>query len=123
MDFESVLLFTLPLRTAKAPTGAQPGRSSHTNLRKIKIMNLTPFTPSPGRRLPGTNGKSYSENGSTDRDGVRLPATPMIVVYMCTLVRGWVNHHPVDYTEHPLPNVDVLNAAIARPWPLGLDGK
>ena len=86
-------------------------------------MNLTPFTPLAGRSLPGNNGKWDSENGWTDRDGVPLPATPMLVVYMCTMVRRWLNHRPVDYTKHPLPNVDELNATIPRPWPLGLDGK
>lgn len=86
-------------------------------------MNLTPFTPSPGRSLPGNNGKWDSENGWTDRDGVPLPATPMLVVYMCTLVRRWLNHRPIDYTKHPLPDVEELNATIPRPWPLGLDSK
>jgi hypothetical protein len=87
------------------------------------MFNLTPFTPSPGRPLPGIPGKWDSEKGWTDRDGVPLPATPMLVVFMDTLLRSWQNHHPVDHTAHPLPNVEELNSTIPRPWALGLDGK
>ena len=30
---------------------------------------------------------------------------------------------PIDIIEHPLPDVDALNAAIPKPWPIGLDGQ
>ena len=42
---------------------------------------------------------------------------------MRTILRRWLDKKPVDIVEHPLPDVDALNAAIPKPWPPGLNGQ
>ena len=58
-----------------------------------------------------------------DRDGLPIPPAPKLVLGMRTILRRWVDKKPIDIAEHPLPDVDALNAAIPKPWPTGLNGQ
>ena len=58
-----------------------------------------------------------------DRDGLPIPPTPKLVLGMRTILRRWLDKKPIDIIEHPLPDVDELNAAIPKPWPTGLNGQ
>jgi hypothetical protein len=75
------------------------------------------------RILLGTAAMWNAESKWTDRDGLPIPPTPKLVIGMRRIVRRWLDHKPIDITEQPLPDVDALNAAIPKPWPLGLSGQ
>jgi hypothetical protein len=73
--------------------------------------------------MRGTIARWASSTGWVDRDGLPLPETMLVIGYI-TVLRRWKNKRPEYITEHPLPDPDVLNAAIPiSEWEIGLDGK
>jgi hypothetical protein len=73
--------------------------------------------------MRGTIARWASSTGWIDRDGLPLPETMLVIGYI-TVLRRWKNKRPEYITEHPLPDPDVLNAAIPiSEWEIGLDGK
>src|SRR5262249_9423206 len=77
----------------------------------------------PGDRTRRTPARWSANTGWVDRDGLPL-APEMLVIGHEIVLRSWQNKRPEYITEHPLPNVDDLNAAIPiDQWELGLDGK
>ena len=84
--------------------------------------------PSNGGGLPGdrvmrgTVARWSATTGWTDRDGLPLPDTMLVVGYT-TVLRRWKDKKPEYITEHPLPDPKHLNAAIpVEEWEIGLDG-
>jgi hypothetical protein len=77
----------------------------------------------PGNRATRGTPARWDETKSwTDRDGLPLPDTMLVIGYT-TILRRWKDHKPEDKTEHPLPNPDELNAAIpVAEWEIGRDG-
>jgi hypothetical protein len=78
---------------------------------------------STDRVLLGSPAMWNAEAKWIDRDGLPIPPTPKLVLGMRTVLRRWDDKKPIDITEHPLPEVDALNAAIPKPWPHGLNGQ
>jgi hypothetical protein len=78
----------------------------------------------PGDRvMRGTIARWASSTGWVDRDGLPIPETMLVIGYI-TVLRRWKDKRPEYKTEHPLPDPDVLNAAIPiAEWEIGLDGK
>ena len=78
----------------------------------------------PGDRvMRGTIARWASSTGWVDRDGLPLPETMLVIGYI-TVLRRWKDKRPEYITEQPLPDPDVLNAAIPiSEWEIGLDGK
>jgi hypothetical protein len=73
--------------------------------------------------MRGTIARWANATGWVDRDGLPLPETMLVIGYI-TVLRRWKNKRPEYITEHPLPDPDVLNAAIPiSEWEIGLDGK
>jgi hypothetical protein len=73
--------------------------------------------------MRGTIARWASSTGWVDRDGLPLPETMLVIGYT-TVLRRWKDKRPEYKTEHPLPDPDVLNAAIPiSEWEIGLDGK
>jgi hypothetical protein len=94
-------------------------------------MNV-PIPPSGGGGFPaglpsnratrGTPARWDETKGWTDRDGLPLPDTMLVIGYT-TILRRWKEHKPEDKTEHPLPDPDELNAVIpVAEWEIGRDG-
>ena len=78
----------------------------------------------PGDRvMRGTIARWASSTGWVDRDGLPIPET-MLVIGFNTVLRRWRDRRQEFITEHPLPDPDVLNAAIpVAEWETGLDGR
>ena len=78
----------------------------------------------PGDRVQrGTIARWSANGGWVDRDGLPLPETVLVIGYF-TVLRRWKDKRPEYITEQPLPDSDVLNAAIpVAEWDIGLDGK
>jgi hypothetical protein len=78
----------------------------------------------PGDRvIRGTLVRWTHVKGWTDRDGLPLPPTVLVTDY-ATALRRWQSKRAEYITEHPLPDPEVLNAAIPiTEWEIGLDGK
>ena len=78
----------------------------------------------PGDRVQrGTIAKWSASTGWTDRDGLPIPET-MLVIGFNTVLRRWRDRRQEFITEHPLPDLDELNNAIPiEEWETGLDGK
>ena len=78
----------------------------------------------PGDRVTrGTVARWDETKGWSDRDGLPLPDTMLVVGYI-TILRRWKDKRPEDRTEHPLPDPDELNAAVPiAEWEIGRDGK
>ena len=83
----------------------------------------TIFNLPTDRILLGTTALWNAEAKWHDRDGLPIPPTPKLVIGMRTILRRWVDKEPIDIIEHPLPNVDELNASVPKPWPTGLNGQ
>jgi hypothetical protein len=91
--------------------------------REATVNNLAQLNLPTDRVLFGTAAMWTAETKWIDRDRLPIPLTPKLVLGMRTILRRWLDRKPIDITEHPLPNVDALNAAIPRPWPAGLNGR
>lgn len=78
----------------------------------------------PGDRvMRGSIARWSANTGWTDRDGLPLPNTVLVIGYT-TVLRRWQDKRPEYITEHPLPDVEELNAKIPiERWEIGLDGK
>jgi len=78
----------------------------------------------PGDRVTRGTPARWDETKSwTDRDGLPLPDTMLVIGYI-TILRRWKDKRPEDKIEHPLPDPEQLNAAIpVAEWEIGLDGK
>ncbi len=87
------------------------------------MSSLPIFNLPTERVLLGTAAMWNAESKWTDRDGLPIPPAPKLVIGMRRIVRRWLDHKPIDITEQPLPDVDLLNAAIPKPWPPGLNGQ
>ena len=75
------------------------------------------------RVMRGNIAKWAASTGWTDRDGLPIPETMLVIGYT-TVLRRWKDSRPEYITEHPLSDPDVLNAAIPiAEWETGLDGK
>ena len=83
----------------------------------------TAFHMPTDRVLLGTPAMWNAEAKWVDRDGLPIPPTPKLVLGMRTILRRWDNKKPTDIMEHPLPDVDELNATVLKPWPTGLNGQ
>jgi hypothetical protein len=78
---------------------------------------------SSDRVTRGTIARWSSASGWTDRDGLPLPDTMLVIGYI-TVLRRWQNKRPDYVTEHPLPDPEELNTAIPiAEWEIGLDGR
>jgi hypothetical protein len=79
------------------------------------------------RSLRRGSAKWTAVSGWTDRDGLALPPTLFVIHCDTALERWWKegDRNLVEHkTEHPLPDLEVLNAAIPRAeWKLGLNGQ
>ena len=95
-------------------------------------MNTTVQPPSAGgspsglpgdRVMRGTIARWSNSTGWVDRDGLPLPDT-MLVIGFITVLRRWKDNRPEYKAEHPLPDLEQLNAAIpVSEWEPGKDGK
>ena len=76
-----------------------------------------------GRSGRGAYIRWSAEQGWTDRDG--LPPPPeMLVPAVREILQRWKDNKPETIVALPLPDPDVLNAAIpVKEWEKGLDGK
>ena len=106
----------LPL-TTRAPTAAKRGPSNRNRNRRLDMNSNVPVPPSNGGGLSGdrvtrgTVARWSATTGWTDRDGLPLPDTMLVVGYT-TVLRRWKDHKPEYITEQPLPDPNVLNDAI-----------
>ena len=75
------------------------------------------------RVLIGMQANWSAETKWVDRDGLPIPPTPKLVLGMRTILRRWLDKKAIDIIEHPLPDVDELNASVQKPWPTGLNGQ
>jgi len=122
-------MISVSLRTAEAPTGAKPGSitaiDDHTEGKNMSnIIKLNPNLNLPiDRILVGMQANWSAETKWVDRDGLPIPQTPKLVLGMRTFLRRWLEKKPLDIIEHPLPNIDELNASVPKPWPIGLSGQ
>src|SRR6478672_11852956 len=90
---------------------------------------VTPHEPEPldddgfggslagGRLIKGSLLKWTDSLHWVDRDGV-VPPSPLLVVAINEVLQKWKNNKPEIIGKKPLPDPEVLNAAI-----LGRDGK
>jgi hypothetical protein len=73
--------------------------------------------------MRGTIARWSNSTGWVDRDGLPLPDT-MLVIGLITVLRRWKDNRPEYKAEHPLPDLERLNAAIpVSEWEPGKDGK
>src|SRR4029434_9506399 len=86
-------------------------------------MSLPSFNLPTDRVLIGMQANWSAETKWVDRDGLPIPSTPKLVLGMRTILRRWLDKKPIDIIEHPLPDVDELNASVPKPWPTGLNGQ
>jgi hypothetical protein len=86
-------------------------------------MSLPSFNLPTDRVLIGMQANWSAETKWVDRDGLPIPSTPKLVLGMRTIPRRWLDKKPIDVIEHPLPDVDELNASVPKPWPAGLNGQ
>ena len=84
---------------------------------------LPPLNLPIDRVLLGMPAYWSAETKWVDRDGLPIPPTPKLVLRMRTILRRWLDKKPSDIIEHPLPDVDELNASVPKPWPIGLNGQ
>ena len=104
----------------KAPTGAKPGLIKTINDYRSTIMSeFSTLNLPTDRVLIGMQANWSAETKWVDRDGLPIPPTPKLVLGMRTILRRWLD----NIIEHPLPDVDELNASVPKPWPTGLNGQ
>jgi hypothetical protein len=81
------------------------------------------FSGPIGRGFGGNYLKWSATGHWVDRDGV-VPPSPMLVLSIDEILKMWKDQVPTIIRDKPLPDPDVLNAAIPiEQWELGLDGK
>ena len=107
----------------KAPTGAKPGSIKTINAYGETSCRILQRQTADRPVLIGMQANWSAETKWVDRDGLPIPPTPKLVLGMRTILRRWLDKKAIDIIEHPLPDVDELNASVQKPWPTGLNGQ
>ena len=84
------------------------------------------FNNSPGSGNPPRANylKWDNENHWRDRDGPLPPELILWLLSLGTCLRRWQGGLPTEITDHPLPDVDEINASIPESeWEDGVDGR